>query len=141
MSLGTRRRTFETQSSDNSLRDELYDHLLASLTQGGEPIASEEESWRWVESWRLTRRGEQLANLGDERMPWSIQRRKALSLLNMVDQETFVRIRRTMCGEYTLDRAKGREFSTPDCGETHLRGEWLMWSENMIENYRLAAVV
>jgi hypothetical protein len=51
MPLGSARRKPGRPSSSGSLRDGLFDQLLASLAQGDEPLATAEEYWRWVRAW------------------------------------------------------------------------------------------
>ena len=51
MSLGRSRRKHGEPLSDDSLKSELYDRLLASLTQGGEPLPDDIEYWRFMREW------------------------------------------------------------------------------------------
>ena len=51
MPLGSARRKPGRPSSSGSLRDGLFDQLLASLAQGDEPLATDEEYWRWIRAW------------------------------------------------------------------------------------------
>jgi hypothetical protein len=122
------------------LRDELYGQLLASLTQGGEPIATDGDYARWVESWRLTRRGEVLPELGDERMPWAFQRRRALALLSALDLETFCKLEEVAHEEDTLKNAEEGNMVAPFNVE-RASAKWSQWREATIESYKLRGVI
>lgn len=122
------------------MRDELYDQLLASLTQGGEPIATDEDYSRWVESWRETRRGEALPDLGDARMPWHVQRRRALMLVSVIDQDTFCTLEEVAYEIDSLENAEeGKSVAPFDSDKS--TADWSHWKERTIEMFGLGGLI
>jgi len=73
---------------------------------------------------------------GDERMPWPGQRRRALILVNVIDEETFCNLKRVMHEEDSLkDVEEGNLMAPFDTGQSMVR--WSRWKEKIIERYKL----
>src|SRR5262249_33651578 len=92
MPLGKSHRKYGKPSSNDSLQNALFDQLLASIIQGDEPLASEEQYWNWIRSGSTSHPRELL----DESTPWPIRRREALNLLQLFDWETVSRLRKVI---------------------------------------------
>ncbi|MDP2605264.1 MAG: hypothetical protein Q8S00_22205 [Deltaproteobacteria bacterium] len=69
-------------------------------------------------------------------MPWPIQRRRALTLLNVIDEDGFCNLKRVMHEEDTLDALEEGDAVVPFDLE-RARVDWARWRENTIEKYRL----
>ena len=138
MPLGRYRQRLEKPLSDGLLKEELFDQLLASLVQGGEPIATDDEYWQWVKHWRDSRSSEPFPELGYERMPWPVQRYRALKLLEVFDWETDLRLQEVIREEGSAERLENGEAVEGQDIE-QLKAEWLKWRSETIQRYRLNA--
>lgn len=123
----------------------LYDQLLRSLAQGGEPLATPEEFARYVEAWCRAHPGRSFPIL-DDAMPWPIQRYRVLDLLRAFPEETLLRM---IEGAHTLeqmerpDREGFGESGAPAGAfdAERVRGAVRRWRERMIRHYRLGGLV
>ena len=93
MRSGKSRRRPAKPSSSDSRRDVLYDQLLSSLT-GDEGLASGQEYFRWCQGQALAGRRD-FAPL-DLEVPWPIQRYQALTLLQALSWDDYLRIAQTI---------------------------------------------
>ena len=82
---------------------------------------------------------EPLAELGDKRMPWPIQRYRALTLLEVFDWETFLRLQEAIWEEETAERLDNGETIEPLDAQQG-KAEWVRWQSNMITRFRLEAL-
>ena len=138
MSLGRSRRKHGKPLSADSLKSELYDRLLASLSQGGEPLPDDIEYWRFLQEWHRVY-GDPVQD-PDPRWPWPIQRKRAFELLRVFDWETYFRLREVISEDeraQNLDIEEQIEHQT--AGE--LKTEWIKWQTETIQRYRLEAML
>ena len=146
MPLGSSRPRRNRLSSTGSDKDALYEQLLVSLTQGGEPLATEEEYGHWLRDWGKSHPGQE-APLSA--MPRPIQRYRALRMLEFLAWE---RVERFWAEERAMKvhfKDKGLPYSSPLdddpmlSAETkeELRARWEEWRKAPIEDYRLDSLV
>lgn len=129
-------------SSNGSIRDGLYDNLLASLAEGGEPLASREEFGAFVAVWRDAHPGARFPIL-DGAWPRPVQRRRALDLLYTFTWPAWLSLERGMHEVLDADPdpdATG-EAPTAMVDEAALRTEWEAWRDGLVRQYRLAGLV
>ena len=145
MPLGKSRRRRDPPSSDDSAKDALYDQLLSSLEQGGESLATEEEYHDWMRQWRKLHPGH--TDAPRDAMPWPIQRRHALRLLDV--QEVFMRLELTT-KELKIWEATRNNPHPPDKAavramvqreEPARRAKWEQRRKALIQTYRLEGLV
>lgn len=121
---------------------------MTSLAQGGEPLATMEEYWRWLHAWQDTHRGGGEPALSE--MPWPIQRRWALYILDAFGWQVYRDFNQTVrlleMAERTHPRPSTREEWAALEGrvkaeEPQLWAEWEAWRQDLIEAYRLEGLV
>ena len=141
MPLGKSRRRRDRPLSDDSTKDALYDQLLSSLEQGGEPLATEEEYHDWMRQWRKAHPGQ--TDPPRAAMPWPIQRRHALMILDV--WEDLMQVEQT-AQAVKLWRATRNDPHPPDEAaveatvqreEPARRAKWEQWPRALIQTYRL----
>ena len=135
MPLGRYRQRREKPSSDDSLKDELYDQLLASLKQGGEPLPTDLEYWRWLQGRIQAHPGESIW-YADERLPMPIRRSLALRLIGAFTEESWLGLQQAI----HEDEAGPEELTEPLDVE-QVRADWLQWRSETIQQYRLEGMV
>ena len=138
MPLGRSRPRRDRPSSNDSTKDGLYEQLLASLTQGGEPLATEEEYWRWMWDWGKLHPGERAPS---DAMPWSIQRRHALRTLRALTWEPVKGLWEGMQRNHALVEQQRPGSFWAAKTEEELRKEWEQWRKALMETYRLEGLV
>ena len=136
MPLQRSRRIPEKPLPEGSRKDGLYDQLLASLTQGGEPITTEKEYWQWVRENR--NRG---TSTFDEAAPWPIRRREALENLWVLDK-TWLPMQEM---EHELRKIDAEKSETDEPIEPldlkQIRADYHQWRNNIIRKYRLEGLL
>jgi hypothetical protein len=138
MPLGRSRRKHGKPSSDDSLKDALYDQLLASLSQGGEPLPDDQEYWEFRRGWfRLYGASE---DDPDPRWPWPMQRKRAFELMRVFDWETYLRIREVISEVDKVERPEIDEQIEHQT-EEQFKTEWIKWRSETIQRYRLEALL
>ena len=138
MSLGRSRRKHGKPSSDDSLKDVLYDQLLASLSQGGEPLPDDIEYWRFLQEWH--RVYGDVAQDPDPRWPWPMQRKRAFELLKVFDWETYFRLSEVISEDEKAEKPDIEEQIELQTAE-QLKTEWIKWRTETIQRYRLEALI
>jgi hypothetical protein len=134
---------FGNGSSTDSLRDALYDALLASLRSGGGDFTTEEEYAAWVREWTAAHPGRSFP-LPSDALPQPIARRQALTFLTVFDFPAYARteqvIHEVEWADQHADEAEERVPLEPlDTGQLH--AEWRQWRDGLIQGYNLAGLV
>lgn len=143
----------ETPSSAASKKDALFEELLALLSQGGEPLPTEEEYRRWRIGWYAAHPGRfvdgpngshqwEAPQPASEDMPWRIQRHAALEEIRVLDWKIIKRAWKAMREEPELSVANGQPGSPKSWigtarTEEELRERWETYRRNLISRYRL----
>ena len=148
MPLGKSHRRPEKPLPNDSLKDGLYDQLLTSLTQGGEPIATKEEYSQWERENRNHPYGGDLF-FENEAVPWPIRRRRALDIVELFTLDQWLRMTEIMHLKVdgTAILAKSRDHSKEawearePVDVEQVRSLWLQWRGNVIRKYRLEGLV
>jgi hypothetical protein len=135
MPLGNSRRRLGRPSSNGSLRDGLFDQLLAFLASGADPLATEEEYWAWVREWSEVHQGDAVPLLA-ECVPWPLRRRQALTLLGAVSWASYRRIRLAVQEDQEALTDTGEPLAL--ASEDHLQDQWHRWRGGLMQRYRLA---
>ena len=142
MPLGKSHRRPEKPLPDDSLKDGLYDQLLTSLTQGGEPIATKEECSQWErENRNRPDRGGAL--FADETALWPIRRYDALDTLRVL---TYEKLWLPLAeGKHEQRRIDSERSETDEPIEPldveKVRADYLQWRNNIIRKYRLEGLL
>lgn len=121
---------------------------MTSLAQGGEPLATLEDYWRWLHAWQDTNRGKDRPALSE--MPWPIQRRWALFILEGFSWQVYRDFNQTVRLLELSERTQPRPSTREDWAvlegrvkeeEPQLQAEWEAWRQDLIEAYRLEGLV
>jgi hypothetical protein len=119
------------------LRDALYDQLLASLREGKNPPATEAEYWRYVREWAAARQGQQFPIL-DGHLPWQIERRQALIMLDAFPKDVFIQVHRVLHeATSTAEDEWERRRSIEPLNDSRLESEWRRWRNHLLQRYAL----
>ena len=146
MSLGKSPRTSGMLSSEDSKKSALYDQLLTSLAQGGEPLATEEDWQNWWNHWCEAhggRRREQPMPR-EEDMPWPIRRLDALKILRVLTWDTITRIWQCLreLNDQDLNGQPSGAWWLATCAtEEQLLVDWGEWRREVIQKYRFEGLV
>ena len=116
----------------------LYDQLLRSLT-GDEGLASGQEYFRWCQAQAAAGRRD-FAPL-DLEAPWPIQRYRALTLLQALSWDDYLRIAQTIREAKEIDLLEQDPVPLPPLDEDLLKTEWLQWRSGLIQRYQLEGLV
>ena len=134
MSLGRSRQKHGKPLSDDSLKDALYDQLLASLSQGGEPLPDDREYWEFLQE-RHRVYGD-VVDDPDSRWPWPMQRKRAFELLRALTWEAWYNLQKVI--SEAEQASNGKNGNLPDLNsEEQVKVEWFAWRSEMIQKYRL----
>lgn len=107
-----------------------------------------EEYWRWLHAWQGANRGKGAPALSE--MPWPIQRRWALYILEAFNWQVYRNFNQTArlleMGEATQPRPSTSEDWAILEGrvkeeEPDLRVEWEAWRQDLVQAYRLEGLV
>ena len=116
-------------ASDASSLDSLYDGLIRSLEEAGEPIADEHEFFEFVRAWAVAHSGKNFPIL-DPSFPTAIQRRQALQLVTAFNLEGWLRFFSAAAEDV------GDSFD-PELEH----GAWLDWRNELVGRHRLEGLI
>ncbi len=139
MPLGKQRQRSEKQLSDDSLPDVLFDQLLDSLKQDGEPLPSDKEFRRGLDAWKNANPQEQ-AWYENENLPWPLRRYWALNIIRAFTEENWLRLHEVINEDDETEELQNGGGVEP-LDEEQVESQWRQWRTETIRRYRLEALV
>jgi len=139
MPLGKYRQRPEKQLSDGLLIDGLFDQLLDSLKQDGEPLPSDKEFRRGLDAWRKAHQHEEIW-YENENMPWPLRRYWALKVIRAFTCENWLRLHEVINEDDETEELQNGGGVEP-LDEEQVMHQRLQWRTETIRRYRLEALV
>ncbi len=140
MPLGKQRQKSEKQSCDGWLKDELFDQLLDSLKQDGEPLPSDKEFRRGLDAWKNANPHEK-DWYENENLPWPLRRYWALNVIRAFTKENWLRLHQVMYEEDQTPDELGNGTGVEPLDEEQAKVSWLQWRSSAIREYQLEGLV
>jgi len=140
MPLGKYRQRPEKQSSDGSLTDGLFDQLLTYLTQGADPLPTDQEFRRGLDAWKNANPHEK-ACYENENLPWPLRRYWALNVIRAFTRENWLRLHQAIYEEDQTPDELGNGTGVEPLDEEQAKVSWLQWRSSAIREYQLEGLV
>ncbi len=140
MPFGRYPRKPEKPSSDGLLKDELFGRLLDSLTQGADPLPTDQEFRHGLDAWKNANPHEK-ACYENENLPWQLRRYWALNVIRGFTRENLLRLHQAIYEEDQTPDELGNGTGVEPLDEEQAKVLWLQWRSIAIREYQLECLV
>jgi len=121
------------------LTDGLFEQLLDSLTQGADPLPTDQEFRRGLDAWGKAHPHEK-AWYENEDLPWPLRRHWALKVIRAFAWKDWLRLHEVINEDDETEELQNGGGVEP-LDEEQVKSQWRQWRTETIRRYRLEALV